>query len=167
MRLPEEAPGPRQLVGVSRPEFTELLARSLMLLGTKRAWVVHGADGIDELSTTGYTKVSECRGGSVNTFYLHPADVGLPKAAPGSLTGGDAHENARIIERVLAGERGAARDVVLLNAGAALFIAGVAASVEDGILHASRAIDRGDAKRTLEQLVSISTAGELAAGAGL
>src|SRR3954449_10963380 len=151
--LTNPAGASRQLVGVPRPEFTELLARALALLGTKRAWVVHGADGIDELTTTGYTKISECRDGAVNTFYLHPADVGLPKAAAGSLQGGDAHENARIIERVLAGERGAAHDVVLLNAGASLFIAGAAASVEDGIATASRAIECGDAKRTLERLV--------------
>jgi anthranilate phosphoribosyltransferase len=164
--LTNPAGATRQLVGVSRPEFTELMARALMLLGTTRAWVVHGADGIDELTTTGYTKVSECRDGAVNTFYLHPADVGLSKAPAGSLLGGDAHENARIIERILAGQRGPARDVVLLNAGAALFIAGAAASVDEGILKASRAIDRGDAKRTLEQLVSISTAEEFSAGAG-
>jgi anthranilate phosphoribosyltransferase len=67
----------------------------LLLLGSERAWVVHGADGIDELTTTGYTKVSECRDGAVNTFYVHPADVGLPKAAAGALRGGDAAENAR------------------------------------------------------------------------
>src|SRR5207244_10887677 len=151
-----------QLVGVPRPEFTELLARALMLLGTKRAWVVHGADGLDEITTTGYTKISECRDGAVNTFYLHPADVGLPKAPAGSLQGGDAHQNARIIEDILAGTRGPARDVVLLNAGAALFIAGAAASVDDGIVRASRAIDRGDAKRTLATLVAISTAEEFA-----
>jgi anthranilate phosphoribosyltransferase len=136
-----------------------------MLLGTKRAWVVHGADGIDELTTTGYTKISECRDGAVNTFYLHPADVGLPKAPAGSLLGGDAHENARTIEAILDGQRGPARDVVLLNAGAALFIAGAAASVDEGILKASRAIDRGDAKHTLERLVSISTAEEFGVGA--
>src|SRR6185295_16840363 len=80
--LTNPAGATRQLVGVPRPEFTELLARTLMLLGSERAWVVHGADGIDEISTTGYTKVSECRDGSVNTFYLHPADVGVPKAPP-------------------------------------------------------------------------------------
>ncbi len=155
----------RQLVGVPRPELTELIARTLMLLGSTRAWVVHGADGIDEISTTGYTKISECRDGAVNTFYLHPADVGLAKAPAGSLQGGDAHENARIIERILDGGRGPARDVVLLNAGAALFIAGAAASVDEGILTASRAIDRGDAKRTLERLVAISTAEEFTEGA--
>jgi anthranilate phosphoribosyltransferase len=157
--LTNPAGASRQLVGVPKPEFTELMARALMLLGTTRAWVVHGADGIDELTTTGYTKISECRDGAVNTFYLHPADVGLPKAAAGSLQGGDAQENARIIESVLAGTRGPARDVVLLNAGASLFIAGAAASVTDGIAMAARAIDQGDAKRTLGKLVSISTAG--------
>jgi anthranilate phosphoribosyltransferase len=164
--LTNPAGATRQLVGVPRPEFTELIARALMLLGSERAWVVHGADGIDEISTTGYTKISECRDGAVNTFYLHPADVGLPKAAAGALKGATARDNAHIIEGVLAGERGAARDVVLLNAGAALFIAGAASSVEDGILHALRAIDRGDAKRTLGRLVSISTAGEPSGGAG-
>jgi anthranilate phosphoribosyltransferase len=163
--LTNPAGATRQLVGVPRPEFTELMARALLLLGTKRAWVVHGADGIDELTTTGYTKISECRGGSVNTFYLHPADAGLPKAAAGSLQGGDAHDNARIIEGILDGQRGPARDVVLLNAGAALFIAGAAASLDEGLLKASRAIDRGDARRTLERLVSISTAEEFASGA--
>ncbi len=106
----ESRPAPtRQLVGVPRPEFTELLARALMLLGSERAWVVHGADGIDELSTTGYTKISECRDGAVNTFYLHPADVGLPKASPGvAARAATRTTNARIIERILAGERGPA-----------------------------------------------------------
>ena len=163
--LTNPAGATRQIVGVPKPELTELIARSLLLLGSTRAWVVHGADGIDELTTTGYTKISECRDGAVNTFYLHPADVGLPKAPAGALQGGDAHENARIIDNILGGARGPARDVVLLNAGAALFIAGAAASVDEGILKASRAIDRGDAKRTLERLVAISTAEEFAAGA--
>src|SRR5438093_4664297 len=144
--LTNPAAAVRQLVGVPRPEFTELLARALMLLGSERAWVVHGADGIDEISTTGYTKISECRSGSVTTFYLDPADVGLPKASLAWLKGGNAHVNAQITERILTGERSPARDVVLLNAGASLFIAGEARSVEDGILRASRAIDRGGAR---------------------
>src|SRR6266550_3415429 len=100
--LTNPAGATRQLVGVPRPEFTELLARALLMLGAERAWVVHGADGIDEISTTGYTKVSECRNGSVNTFYLHPADVGVPKAAAGALKGGDANENAAILASILA-----------------------------------------------------------------
>ena len=99
-----------QLVGVPRPELTELVARSLAQLGAERAWVVHGADGLDEISTTGYTKVSECRDGAVNTFYLHPADVGLPQGAAGALRGGDARRNAAIARAVLTGEpRRAAR----------------------------------------------------------
>ena len=163
--LTNPAGATRQIVGVPKPELTELIARSLLLLGAKRAWVVHGADGIDEITTTGYTKVSECRDGAVNTFYLHPADVGLPKAAAGALVGGDAQHNARIIEHVLGGERGTARDVVLLNAGAALFVAGAATSVEEGIAVAARAIDRGDARRTLDRLIAVSTAEESVAGA--
>jgi anthranilate phosphoribosyltransferase len=147
----------RQLVGVPRPEFTELMARSLALLGSERAWVVHGADGIDEISTTGYTKVSECRGGSVNTFYLHPTDVGLPKAPAAALRGGDAAENAGIVMRVLNGDRGPARDVVVLNAGTALFVAGESASIQDGIARAAQAVDRGDGRRTLERLVAVSS----------
>src|SRR6202034_1165715 len=77
--LTNPAGATRQLVGVPRPELTQLMARALMLLGSDRAWVVHGADGLDEISTTGYTKISECRDGAVNTFYLHPSEVGLPK----------------------------------------------------------------------------------------
>lgn len=163
--LTNPAGASRQLVGVPRPELTELLARALMLLGSERAWVVHGADGIDEVSTTGYTKVSECRDGAVNTFYLHPSDVGLSKATPDALRGGSATENARIVEAVLAGTRGSARDIVLFNAGSALFIAGAVRSIEDGMSRAAEAIDRGDARRTLDRLVSLSTADELATGA--
>jgi anthranilate phosphoribosyltransferase len=154
--LTNPAGASRQLVGVPRPEFTELLARALALLGSERAWVVHGADGIDEISTTGYTKVSECRSGTVNTFYLHPGDVGVPKAAPGALKGGSAAENAAMIRGVLDGANGAARDVVLLNAGAALFIAGAAETLADGMRQAGDAIDRGQARETLGRLVATS-----------
>ena len=162
--LTNPAGATRQLVGVPRPEFTELIARALMLLGSERAWVVHGADGIDEISTTGYTKVSECRDGVVNTFYLHPSDVGLPKAAPEALKGGDAQQNAAIIQQVIGGTRGSARDVVLLNAAASLFIAGAATSLKDGLTKAAQAIDRGEARRTLERMVAVS-ASEMGAGA--
>lgn len=149
----------RQIVGVPRPELTELLARSLSLLGSERAWVVHGADGLDELSTTGYTKVSECRGAAVQTFYVHPADFGLAKATPESLRGGDAQKNASIVQSIVNGEAGPARDVVLLNAGAALFIAGVVDTVRDGIARAAVAIDSGEAKKTLARLIEVSNRG--------
>lgn len=149
----------RQIVGVPRPELTELLARSLALLGSERAWVVHGADGLDELSTTGYTKVSECRGDAVQTFYVHPADFGLAKASPEALKGGDAQTNAAIVRAVLNGDAGPQRDVVLLNAGAAMFVAGQAVTVKAGIAAAAAAIDSGEARETLAKLVDVSNRG--------
>jgi anthranilate phosphoribosyltransferase len=118
--------------------------------------VVHGADGLDELSTTGYTKVSECKGKSVQTFYVHPADFGLAKATPESLKGGDAATNAKIVKAVLGGEQGRPRDVVLLNAGAAMFVAGQADTVKDGIAKAAAAIDNGSARNVLERLIEVS-----------
>ena len=157
--LTNPAGAARQLVGVPRPELTELVARSLQQLGAERAWVVHGADGLDEISTTGYTKVSECRGGAVNTFYLHPADVGLPKANPAALRGGDAVENARIAKEVVSGTPGPAREIVLLNAGASLLIAGRVATIPEGIATAAEAIDTGRASRVLESLVALSQEG--------
>jgi anthranilate phosphoribosyltransferase len=145
----------RQLVGVPRPEQTELLARALGALGSVRAWVVHGADGLDEVSTTGYTKVSEYAHGTVHTFYLHPADAGLPRAKAGDLAGGTAEENAAIITSVLDGQAGPRRDIVLLNAGAALLIAGVASSIGDGVGRAAEAIDSGRARQALETLIRV------------
>jgi anthranilate phosphoribosyltransferase len=146
----------RQLVGVPKAELTELLAHALRLLGTERAWVVHGADGIDEISISGYTKVAECRNGAVHTFYIHPSEFGLAKSRSGSLAGGTAVENAAIIRSVLGGEHGAARDVVLLNAGAALFVSGTTSSVRDGIARAAEAIDSGAAARTLDAMARAS-----------
>lgn len=148
----------RQIVGVPRPDLTELMARSLLLLGSERAWVVHGADGIDEISTTGHTKVSECRSGAVHTFYVHPAEFGVPKAAPSDLAGGDAVENANIVTRVIDGRSGPHRDVVLLNAGAALFVSGAVDSVVEGIDRAATSIDSGAARATLERMVRASHA---------
>jgi len=147
---------PYQVVGVARPELTELMARALQQLGARRAWVVHGADGLDELSTTGYTKVSECHGDVVRTFYVHPSDVGLPKGVPQALVGATAADNAAIIRRVLAGESGPARDVVLLNAGAALFVAGRAASLREAIALGAAAIASGAASRTLDALCQVT-----------
>jgi anthranilate phosphoribosyltransferase len=156
--LTNPAGAKRQIVGVPRSELTELLARSLMMLESDRAWVVHGADGIDEISTTGYTKVSECRNGAVNTFYVHPSDFGVAKARPEDLRGGDAAENAAIVSRLLDGQPGPARDVVLLNAGASLFVAGRAGTIRDGIARAALAIDSGAARETLDKMVRSSQA---------
>jgi anthranilate phosphoribosyltransferase len=156
--LTNPAGASRQLIGVPRPELTELVARSLALLGSERAWVVHGADGLDEISTTGYTKVSECRDGEVNTFYLHPSDIGIPKASPEALRGADAARNAEIAQSVLAGERGAPRDIVLLNAAAALLVAGRVTRLPDGVAMAAAALDEGRAAATLDNLRRLSQA---------
>lgn len=142
----------RQVVGVSRPEHTELVARTLAALGTTRAWVVHGAGGLDEISTLGHTKVSEVRDGTVNTFYVHPADVGLPVATREALAGGTAEENAELVRRLLEGEPGPRRDIVLLNAAAALLVAGRAATLGEGLTLAARSIDDGAAAGALDRL---------------
>ena len=154
--LTNPAGAQRQIVGVPRAELTELMAHALRMLGTERAWVVHGADGIDEISIAGYTKVAECRNGTVHTFFIHPAEFGLTKSSTGALAGGDAAANGAIICSVLAGAPGAARDVVLLNAGAGLFVAGTAESVRDGIARAAEAIDSGAARQTLDAMVRAS-----------
>jgi anthranilate phosphoribosyltransferase len=145
-----------QIIGVPRPEFTELLAQVLLQLGSARAWVVHGSDGIDEISTTGKTRITELSDGSIATFEIHPSDFGMPTAALADLVGGDAQVNAAIIRRILEGERGPARNIVLLNAGAALYVAGQAANVHDGIQRASTALDDRAALSTLNRLVALS-----------
>ncbi len=156
--LTNPAGATRQVVGVPRADLTDLLARSLRLLGAKRAWVVHGADGIDEISTTGHTKVSECRDGAVHTFFIHPSEFGIRKATLAELLGGDAAENAAIVRRVLEGQPGAPRDAVVLNAGAALFVADRVESVREGIGVAASVIDSGAALATLETMVKASQA---------
>ena len=151
--------GPRrQLIGVSRPEHTELIARTLGELGSERAWVVHGAGGLDELSTLGHTKVSELRNGTVNTFYVHPGDVGIPTATVGDLSGSGAAENAEMIDRLLKGDTGPRRDIVLLNAGAALLVAGVASSLGQGVELAAAALASGKAQAALEKLRTVCAA---------
>ncbi|HJO37193.1 MAG: anthranilate phosphoribosyltransferase [Vicinamibacterales bacterium] len=154
--LTNPAKATRQLVGVPRPEFTELVAKALALLGSERAWVVHGADGLDEISTTGHTKVSECWRGVVNTFYLHPSEHGVPRAEMQALQGGTAEENAAIARTVLSGVEGPPRDVVTLNAGAALLIAGRVETLREGVAMASRSLDDGTASRKLELMVEFS-----------
>lgn len=149
--------GPRrQIVGVPRPELTELVARALLMLGSERVWVVHGADGLDEISTTGYTKVSEGFEGAVRTFHVHPGDFGLRRESLAALAGGEAAENAAAITRLLDGEAGPVRDIVALNAGAGLFVAGRVATVREGIDASVAAIESGKAKATLARLVAVT-----------
>jgi anthranilate phosphoribosyltransferase len=150
--LTNPASAVRQLIGVSRPEHTELVARALGELGAERAWVVHGAGGIDEISTAGHTKVSELRNGTVNTFYVHPTDAGLPVSDRLALAGGTAAENARMIEGVLGGEAGPRLDVVLLNTAAALLVAGRAGDLREGVERARASVASGNARAALDRL---------------
>jgi anthranilate phosphoribosyltransferase len=150
----------RQIVGVPRPEHTELVARALLMLGSERVWVVHGADGLDEISTTGYTKVSEAFEDTVRTFHVHPGDFGLRRETLPALAGGDAASNAAAIRRLLDGESGAMRDIVLLNAGAGLFVAGKVSSVREGIDAANAAIDDASAARVLDELVRVTASSQ-------
>jgi anthranilate phosphoribosyltransferase len=145
-----------QIIGVYAASLTEPLARVLAELGTVRAFVVHGADGLDEISNTGESRVSEVREGMVRSYTVRPEDFGLGRAAIGELMGGDREENARIIRAILDGETGPRRDIVLMNAAAALVAGGKARDFKDGVGLAAQAIDSGAARRTLEALIALS-----------
>jgi anthranilate phosphoribosyltransferase len=145
-----------QVIGVYAAALTEPLARVLAELGTARAFVVHGADGLDEISNTGESRLSEVREGSVRTFAVRPEDFGLPRASIGDLKGGDREQNASIIRALLAGEPGPKRDIVLMNAAAALVAGGRARELKDGVALAGRSIDEGAARAKLDALVALS-----------
>lgn len=141
-----------QIMGVYSADLTGLLARALGKLGTTRAFVVHGMDGLDEITITERTKVSEFKDGNVNEYYVHPSDFDLPTGKAEDLKGGDAKENAAITLEVLKGQQGPRRDIVLLNAAAGLMAAGKAKDFRDGIGLAGDAIDSGAALKKLEEL---------------
>lgn len=145
----------RMLVGTYDPKWAVPMAQTLGNLGTERAWVVHGADGLDELSTTGTSLVAELKDGKVKTFEVSPADAGLPTADLKDLLGGTPEENADAIRTLLKGEKGPYRDVVLFNAAAALIVAGQASDLRQGVAIAERSIDEGAAQAALNRLVSI------------
>jgi len=146
----------RQVVGVFNTAWTEPIAEVLKNLGSVHSWVVHGADGLDEITTTGPTRVTELKDGTIRTFEVRPQDAGLPPATLEDLKGGDATVNAAAIRDVLGGEEGPFRDIVVLNAAAALIVGGKATDLRDGAERASRAIDEGAASRALDQLVAIT-----------
>jgi anthranilate phosphoribosyltransferase len=154
--LTNPASASAQLLGVYDPGLTEPLAQVLHLLGTAQAIIVHGADGLDELSTTGNSKVTQLREGEITTYYLDPYSLGLPPARLNELRGGTPQENADITLRLLQGERGPKRDIVLLNAAAALLAVGKVPELTAGIAMAAEAIDSGQALRKLEQLSHFS-----------
>lgn len=149
----------RQVMGVFAAEWIEPLARVLGMLGAERAWVVHGRDGLDELSISGPTAVAEWTGSEVRLFEVVPEDAGLARSRLEDLKGGDPTHNAEAIRAVLAGVKGPFRDAVLLAAAAALVVAGKVGDLREGAMLAAEAIDSGRAERVLEKLIRI-TAGD-------
>lgn len=150
----------RQIVGVFDRRWLEPLANVLANLGSEHAWVVHGHDGMDELSTTGPSTVAELRNGSVRVFQVSPEDVELPRVTLADLKGGDAKVNAAALRNVLEGQRGPYRDIVLLNTAAALIVGGQANDLHDGLFLANESIASGDALSVLEGLIRVTnTAG--------
>jgi anthranilate phosphoribosyltransferase len=146
----------RQVMGVFAERWVEPLAHVLGRLGAEHAWVVHGSDGLDELTTTGPSRVAELKGGTVRVFDVSPEEVGLARATPDQLKGGDAQVNAQALRALLAGAPGAYRDIVVLNSAAALVVAGRAATLVEAAGLATRAIDQGAALATLDRMVEIT-----------
>jgi anthranilate phosphoribosyltransferase len=144
----------RQLLGVPGPQFVPLLAKTLAELGCDRAFVVHGAGGLDEISTSGPTVVCEVRDSQVRQFEVTPEELGVPRAALAELRGGDAAHNAELLRSVLRGEPGTKRSAVVMNAGAALAAAGVVEEIAEGARLAERVIDSGAALDRLERFVA-------------
>jgi anthranilate phosphoribosyltransferase len=146
----------RQMVGVFSRQWVEPLAHVLKNLGSAQAWVVHGSDGLDEITTSGPTAVAALQDGAVRTFEITPEDVGLARVKPEALRGGDAEANAAALKAVLKGEKGAYRDIAMLNAAAALVVAGKAATLADGVKLAGYTIDTGAAEAALNRLIAAS-----------
>jgi anthranilate phosphoribosyltransferase len=146
------------MVGVFSRQWIEPVAEVLKTLGSERVWVVHGSDGLDEITTTGPTYVAEMNGGKIRTFDIKPTDVGLKTAKPEDLKGADGAHNAQALRAVLEGKPGAYRDVAILNAAASLVVAGKANALAEGVKLAAQSVDSGAAKARLEKLVQVSNA---------
>ena len=149
----------RQLVGVFAERWIEPLAHVLGNLGGERAWVVHGSDGMDELTTTGVSHVAELKGGAVRRFEVDPREIGLPLARPEDLQGGDPEYNAGAMRALLDGAPGPYRDIVVLNTAAALVVAERAGTLAEGRAQAEEAIDSGRARERLAELVRVTNSG--------
>jgi anthranilate phosphoribosyltransferase len=154
--LANPASAKRQLMGVFAKNWVEPLAHVLGQLGSERAWVVHGSDGLDEITTTGPSQVAELRDGKVRCFEVTPEQAGLPKARLEDLRGADPETNAQALRALLTGAPGPFRDIVLLNAAAALIVAGRADDLRDGVQQAAQAIDSGAADAVLGRLAAIT-----------
>jgi anthranilate phosphoribosyltransferase len=146
----------RQMVGVFSRQWTQPLAQVLKNLGAERVWVVHGSDGLDEITTAGPTSVAALENGTVTSFEISPEEVGLPRVKPEHLRGGDAEANAKALRGVLEGTNSAFRDVALFNAAAALVVAGKANTLKEGLHLAVHAVDSGEAEGRLDRLIVVS-----------
>jgi len=152
--LTNPAGAQRQLVGVSDASMLDRMAGALRRLGATRALVVSAGDGLDEMSTSGPTRVVEVEGDEVRSYVVEPADLGLGAVDPAAVVGGTPAENAAVARRVFAGEPGPARDLVLANAGAALLAAGRVEDLRRGVVRAAEAVDSGAAASVLERFVA-------------
>lgn len=146
----------RQFTGAFSSQWVEPMAHVLGRLGSERAWIVHGSDGLDELTTTGSSLVAELKDGAVSTFEINPEDAGIPLASPDDIKGGTPEENAEAIRKLLSGEKGPFRDIVLLNAAGALLVACKVEGLKDGVAMAAESIDGGKAQAALDKMVEIT-----------
>ncbi|MEO8690284.1 MAG: anthranilate phosphoribosyltransferase [Solirubrobacteraceae bacterium] len=154
--LTNPAGASRQVIGVSDPAFLHTIAGALAQLGAQKALVVSSADGLDEMSTAGTTTVVEVDGGEIHSYELAPEDVGLPRSSYEAVAGGTPQDNAAVTRRIFAGEDGPARDIAALNAGAAIYVAGRAETLEGGVRAAEQALDSGAAAEALDTLVALT-----------
>ena len=152
--LTNPAGATRQLIGVSEPAYQETIAGALRVLGAQRALVVSSEDGLDEMSTSGTTRVVELDGDRIERWTVSPGELGLERAAPEAVAGGSPAENASVTVEILEGRAGPPRDLAVLNAGAAIYASGRADSLADGVAIAGEAIDSGAARATLERFVA-------------
>ncbi len=148
----------RQMIGTFSKQWVEPMAQVLKNLGSETVWVVHGSDGLDEITTSGPTSVAALAKGKIDTFEIKPGDIGVPRAKPEALRGGDAEHNARALLDVLKGKASAFRDVALFNAAAALVVAGKATDLKGGADIARKSIDSGEAEGRLDRLIAVSNA---------
>jgi anthranilate phosphoribosyltransferase len=154
--LTNPAGATRQVIGVSDAAFLDTIAGALAKLGAAKALVVSSADGLDEMSTSGTTRVVEVDGPELRSYEVSPEDVGLSRARPEELAGGTPDDNAATTRRIFDGERGAQRDLAVLNAGAAIYVAGTVETLEEGVRAAEAALDDGRAAATLDRLVAMT-----------
>jgi anthranilate phosphoribosyltransferase len=149
----------RQMIGVFSRQWIEPLAQVLKNLGAERVWVVHGSDGLDEITTSGPTSVAALEDGAIRSFEINPEELGIAKVKPEELRGGDAAANAKAVQGVLEGKKNAFRDIALLNAAAALVVAGNAESLKAGLELATHSVDSGEAEGRLDRLIVVSNDG--------